>query len=145
MDTATRPSRAGRARVIVPILIIVGALSWVAVKGLAGNLVYYKTPTEVVHQGTSLYGERIRLGGYVEPCSVRTLGSAIRFVMSDGASSMTVVTSRGVPQDFRGGAGAVAEGAYQQDGAFHADDILVKHDDSYAAPTGLPMPTACEG
>jgi cytochrome c-type biogenesis protein CcmE len=145
MDVATRPPRAGRARVIVPVVVIVGALGWVAVKGLAGNLVYYKTPTEVVRQGASIHGERIRLGGFVEPCSVHASGHMVRFLLSDTVTTVTVITSSGVPQAFRGGAGAVAEGIYGTDGVFRADDILVKHDDSYAPPSGVAVPSACGG
>ena len=133
-------------RVIVPIAVIAAALCWVAVKSLTGNLVYYKTTSEVVQHASSLFGERIRLGGYVEPCSVRTSAGSVSFLMSDGATTMTVVTSRAVPQDFRGGAGAVAEGAYGRDGTFHADDVLVKHNDAYAPVVeASSMPTACGG
>jgi cytochrome c-type biogenesis protein CcmE len=93
-----------------------------------------------------VYGERIRLGGLVEPCSVHASGSTIRFLMADTTTTMTVVTSSGVPQDFRGGAGAVAEGSYERDGVFHADDILVKHDDSYTPLSSADaVPTACGG
>jgi cytochrome c-type biogenesis protein CcmE len=144
-DAAQAPRSHGRARVVVPLIVIVGAIGWVAVKGLAGNLVYYKTPTEVVRQGASVYGERIRLGGYVEPCSVHAAGHTLRFLMADPTTTVTVVTSSGVPQDFRGGAGAVAEGVYEHDGVFHADDILVKHDDSYSAPAGITVASACGG
>src|SRR5205823_3991847 len=129
----------------LPIVVIAGALGWVLVHGLASNLVYYKTPTEIARQGSSIVGERVRMGGVVEPCSVQTFAHSIRFVMTDGRTQMPVVTSAGVPADFRGGSGAVAEGSYGSDHVFRADDVLVKHDDSYTPPANVTIPSACGG
>jgi cytochrome c-type biogenesis protein CcmE len=129
-------------RIVVATLVIAGALAWVAVGALRSNLEYYKTPTEVLHLGGAAFGERIRLGGVVEPGSVCARGPDLRFVLTDLTTSMTVVTSSGVPQLFGGGRGVVAEGAYARDGVFHADDILVKHDDAYAPPKNGPVPVA---
>ena len=123
-------------------VLIGGALAWVAVGALRSNLQYYKTPTEVLHQGGTAFGERIRLGGVVEPGSVCARGTTVRFVLTDLTTSMTVVTSSGVPQLFGGGRGVVAEGSYTRDRLFHADDILVKHDDAYAPPKDGPIPRA---
>ena len=36
----------------------------------------------------------------------------------------------------------IAEGAYVSDHVFHADDILVKHDDSYVPPKVGAIPRA---
>jgi cytochrome c-type biogenesis protein CcmE len=131
-----------RARVVVPLLVIAGSLVWVASRGLAGNLVYYKTPTEVLAEGGSITGERIRLGGLVEPGSVQRTGSAVRFVVTDGTTRMTVVDTGGVPSLFRAGAGVVVEGTYGGDGAFHADTVLVKHGDTYSPPKPGQTPTS---
>jgi cytochrome c-type biogenesis protein CcmE len=131
-----------RLRVAVPVLVIAGSLVWVAAKGLAGNLVYYKTPTEVLQQGATADGERIRLGGLVEPGSVEQLGSSVRFTITDGTTRMTVVDTGAVPALFRAGAGVVVEGVVGSDGAFHADTVLVKHADSYAPPKPGQTPTS---
>lgn len=117
------------------VLVIVGAsLGWVAAKGLSGNLVYYKTPTELLNQGPSAVDERVRLGGLVQPGSVQRTGSVVRFIVTDGTTRMTVVDTAGVPSLFRDGKGVVVEGYYGVDGAFHADTVLVKHSDSYRPP-----------
>src|SRR5215813_3049858 len=42
-----------KGRVVVALVAIVGALVWVAAKGLSSSLVYYKTPTELLQQGHS--------------------------------------------------------------------------------------------
>ena len=125
------------------VLAVIGAgLGWIGAKALSGNLVYYKTPSEILGQGDSVVGQRIRLGGFVEPGSVRRAGSAIRFVVSDGTTRMTVVDTGGVPSLFRAGQGVVVEGDYGADGAFHADTVLVKHNGVYTPPRPGETPTS---
>lgn len=130
-----RASRPARTRAIAALAVIGAALGWVLAKGLANNLVYYKTPTEILGQGGAAIGERVRLGGYVVPGSVARAGSRIRFVVTDGTTRMTVVDTGSVPALFRDGQGVVVEGAYGRDGAFHSDTVLVKHNGVYAPPS----------
>jgi cytochrome c-type biogenesis protein CcmE len=122
------------ARLLIAAALVVGSLGWVAYKGLQGNLVYFRTPTEIVKLGRSAVGERVRLGGLVMPGSVRRTGQTVRFVVTDQTTRITVVDSEGVPALFREGKGVVLEGFYGADGAFHADTVLVKHSDRYAPP-----------
>ena len=57
----------------------------------------------------------------------------IRFVVTEG-KALTPVVYRGiVPDLFREGSGAVAEGRMQR-GTFAADTILAKHDERYMPP-----------
>jgi cytochrome c-type biogenesis protein CcmE len=121
--------------VIVALLVIVGALSWVLVSGLRNSLVYYRTPTELLGMGRDGIGQQIRLGGFVVPGSVTHAGDALRFVVSDGTSRMTVIATGGVPSLFRSGQGVVLEGHESGDGAFRADTVLVKHNGVYRPPT----------
>jgi cytochrome c-type biogenesis protein CcmE len=123
-----------RARIVVAVAVIVGALGWVAAKGLTSSLVYYSTPTELLHRGTAAVGERLRLGGLVEAGTVRRNGGTVRFILTDGTTSITVIDTAGVPSLFRDGRGVVVEGAYGKDGAFHADTVLLKHNDVYSPP-----------
>jgi cytochrome c-type biogenesis protein CcmE len=41
---------------------------------------------------------------------------------------------------FREGAGAVVEGTLRADGVFEADEVLVRHDENYVAPSDYPLP-----
>lgn len=123
-----------RGRLVVAAVLVAGSLGWVAYEGLKGNLVYYRTPTEILNQGDSAVGERVRLGGLVIPGSVRRSGATVRFVVTDETTRMTVIDTGGVPSLFREGRGVVLEGFYGADGAFHADTVLVKHGDSYTPP-----------
>lgn len=131
-----------RGRVFLAIGVIAGALTWVGVKGLSSSLVYYKTPTELLQEGKAAVGQQVRLGGYVEPGSVQQQGHDIRFVVTDRTTSMTVVDTGSVPALFRAGQGVVVEGYVGADGAFHADQILVKHNGVYEPPKPGQTPTS---
>jgi len=123
-----------RGRVLLVLAIVVGTLAWVAAKGLTGNLVYYRTPTEILKAGSSIVGDRVRVGGYVVPGSVHESGHAVEFIVTDGSASLTVINTGSVPALFSDGRGVVVEGIYGQDGAFHSDTLLVKHNGVYSPP-----------
>jgi cytochrome c-type biogenesis protein CcmE len=124
-----------RTRVVAALGVITVSLGWVAFKGVTGNLVYYKTPTELLSEGTSAVGQRVRLGGLVEPDSLQRSGEAVRFLLGDGTTRMTVIDTAPVPALFQEGRGVVVEGTYGADGAFHADTVIVKHSDRYSPPS----------
>jgi cytochrome c-type biogenesis protein CcmE len=130
-----------RGRVVVATALIALGIGWVTAQSLGSNLVYYTTPTELLRRGSAAVGDRVRLGGYVKPGSVRE-GSALTFIVTDGTTSMTVVSTGGAPSLFQAGKGVVVEGSYATDGAFHADTVLVKHGDVYRAPEPGETPTS---
>jgi len=132
--------RSARWRLVVCTTIVVGALSWVALRGLTGSFVYYLTPTDVTVDHQAQVGQRIRLGGYVVPGSVHRPADTLTFTVTDGAHQVPVLSTGPVPQLFRAGQGVVAEGVLGRDGRFHSDTLLVKHDGEYRAPTGSGMP-----
>jgi cytochrome c-type biogenesis protein CcmE len=117
------------------VLVVVAALGWIAVRGLAGSFVYYLSPTEVVTQHQAVPGQRIRLGGYVVPGSVRTRDHDLTFAVSDGSATVQVASTGQVPELFRADQGVVLEGTLGPDGWFHSDTLLVKHDGTYRPPT----------
>ena len=123
-----------RGRVVVALAVIVGALGWVAAKGLSSSLVYYNTPTELAAKGDRAIGQRYRLGGQVLRGSVHTTGGRTTFVVTDDTTFMTVVDTGDLPELFRPGRGVVVEGFLGRDGAFHADTVLVKHNGVYRPP-----------
>lgn len=102
------------------------------------NLVYYLTPTEAVAQRADFgAGQRLQIGGYVEPGSVIRTTEGLRFTVAAGTapgSTTVVVRHVGAPaQLFRAGIGVVLEGFWQGD-VFVSDTMLVKHDANYRPP-----------
>ena len=122
-------------------VVVLAAVGVVAVAGLQGSLVYYKTTSELLSDH-SLVGHRVRLGGLVVKGSVHRTADGVRFELTDGVAEVPVVNTgqpRGV---FREGQGAVVEGVLGADGVFRSDVLLVKHSNSYEPPangTGRPQ------
>ena len=115
-------------------LVAVLAAVMLAMWGLRDRASYFYTPAEVA-SGKASAGEAIRLGGMVERGSIRHRadGITIDFILTDGKARTPVVYRGIVPELFREGSGAVAEGRIAN-GAFVADLILAKHDERYMPP-----------
>jgi cytochrome c-type biogenesis protein CcmE len=105
-----------------------------AMWGLRSQASYFYTPADVA-AGKATPGQALRLGGMVERGSVerQSDGVTIRFVVTDGQARTPVVYRGIVPDLFREGSGAVAEGRLEN-GTFVADTILAKHDERYMPP-----------
>jgi cytochrome c-type biogenesis protein CcmE len=115
---------------LVAVLVAVLLAMW----GLRDRASYFYTPADIV-AGKSAQGQAMRLGGMVEKGSIKreSDGVTIRFVVTDGKAATPVVYRGIVPDLFREGSGAVAEGRLQN-GTFVADQILAKHDERYMPP-----------
>ena len=123
-----------RLVLVVAAIIAMAAAVLLAMWGLRDKASYFFTPAEVA-SGKAPEGRAMRLGGMVERGSIsrRPDGVTFRFTMTDG-EARTPVTYRGiVPDLFREGSGAVAEGRLER-GSFVADTILAKHDERYMPP-----------
>ncbi len=131
-----------RTRLLLGLAVIAAGGGWATAQSLGSSLVYYRTPTEVVRN--EVVGDRVRLGGFVEAGSVRRVGRGVTFLVSDGTTSVSVLSTGGVPSLFRAGKGVVVEGALRPDGTFGAETVLVKHDDSYRRPEPGRTPTSAE-
>jgi cytochrome c-type biogenesis protein CcmE len=130
-----------RLRLLLVAAVVLAAVGVLAVAGLSGSLVYYKTTSELLSDH-GLVGHRVRLGGLVVRGSVHRTADGVRFELTDGVDEVPVVNTgqpRGV---FRDGQGAVVEGVLGRDGVFRSDVLLVKHSNSYEPPahgTGRPV------
>ena len=118
------------AAAMVAVLVAVLLAMW----GLRDRASYFYTPAEV-SAGKAAQGQPIRLGGMVEEGSIQhqSDGVTVRFVLTDGQGHIPVLFRGIVPDLFREGSGAVAEGRLQK-GTFLADTILAKHDERYMPP-----------
>ncbi len=98
------------------------------------NLVYYRTPTEVLADDIT-DGERLRIGGQVMVGTVVQQVDSVEFEVGDGINNIAVVHQGAAAQLFQEGIGVVVEGRWQ-DGTFHSDTMLVKHDEQYRTEDG---------
>lgn len=98
---------------------------------LTSAITYYVTPTELATGRTS---GNVRLYGVVEPGSVRwdARASTLSFRITDGTTTMSVV-SQSLPTGlFRDGIGVVLAGRETGPAEFTAAEVLVKHSEVYA-------------
>lgn len=115
---------------ITALLVAVLLAMW----GLKDRASYFYTPADIV-AGKAAQNTAMRLGGMVVNGSIRRDpdGVTIRFLITDGKAETPVIYRGIVPDLFREGSGAVAEGRLQG-ATFAADQILAKHDERYMPP-----------
>ena len=98
---------------------------------LRDSIVFFNSPSDVAEKQIKP-GTRMRIGGLVKEGSVRRGDSlAVRFEVTDGRSTLAVAYQGLLPDLFRDGQGAVAEGTLDPTGTFRADSVLAKHDEAY--------------
>ena len=115
---------------VAALLVAVLLAMW----GLRSQASFFYTPADVA-AGKASNDKAARLGGMVEKGSVKheANGVTIHFLLTDGHATTPVVFRGIVPDLFREGSGAVAEGR-MENGTFVADTILAKHDERYMPP-----------
>jgi cytochrome c-type biogenesis protein CcmE len=122
----------------VLVAVIVGTLIWLAVGGTTGNMTYYKTVAELDQMGSQALGKRLRVGGDVEPGSISRNGREVSFVLLQDQRKLRVVYagSDPLPDTFRDGAQALADGRMGPDRVFRASQIQAKCASKYEAKPG---------
>ena len=125
-----------RRVLLIAVLAAAVLIGFVAVQNLASSAVYYLTPTEARERRVAA-GTAVRLGGQVEVGSLKyePQTRALRFVLTDGSTRVTVIGTGAPPALLREGAGAVVEGTFASDGTFNATQVIAKHDEQYAPPS----------
>jgi cytochrome c-type biogenesis protein CcmE len=115
--------------------IIVGTLAWLAVGGAAESKSYYKTVAELAAMGDRAKDQRIRVGGDVVPGSISRTGRDVHFSIAQDGQALKIVYS-GVdplPDTFKDGSQALADGRLGTDGVFRANKIQAKCASKYEA------------
>jgi cytochrome c-type biogenesis protein CcmE len=127
--------------ILVLVGVVVAVVGYLALSSVGSALVYYLTPTELLERGDAAVGETVRLGGQVAVGSVSGPATDLRFVLTDGDSSIPVHSTVAPTRSFREGSGAVVEGSLGPDGLFEATQVIVKHDENYEAPAPGTQPS----
>ncbi len=117
-----------RKKFLIGGIIIFLALGYLGYTGFVGGTSYYYTVSELLEQGSSVYGENLRVNGQVAPGSLEQGSGALvlRFTVSDGEESLPVVYEGVVPDTFRVGNDIVLEGYLSSDGIFEAHTMISK-------------------
>ena len=120
------------------IVVIVGTLAWLAAGGISQSTTYYKTISALSQMGGSAFERRLRVAGDVEPGSIVRSGREVRFVLRQDRLTLRVVYSGTdpLPDTFRDGSQALADGKLGQDWVFRASKIQAKCASKYEAQPG---------
>jgi cytochrome c-type biogenesis protein CcmE len=95
------------------------------------SIVFFHAPSDIAAKGVQP-GTRFRLGGLVKEGSIRRgAGQEITFEVTDANASVPVSYRGILPDLFREGQGVVTEGVLEASGAFRADTVLARHDETY--------------
>ncbi|HSA86315.1 MAG TPA: cytochrome c maturation protein CcmE [Nitrospira sp.] len=116
-------------------LVVLGVATVLILNAFQSNLVFFFTPSQVA-SGEVPQGRSFRIGGMVEDGSLvrENDGLTVRFVVTDTAKSVPVTYKGILPDLFKEGKGAVAQGKLDADGTFVASEVLAKHDENYMPP-----------
>ena len=121
------------------IALITGGLAALAIasvfvlQALDSNIAFFVTPTEVA-EGKAPQGKAFRIGGMVKEGSIRRDNLTVHFVITDTAREVPVAYTGILPDLFKEGKGAVAQGKLGPEGVFVASEVLAKHDENYMPP-----------
>src|SRR5580692_6240820 len=122
-----------------PIAIIVGSLLWLATAGISGSQTYYKTISELFQMSGSAQTRHVRVGGDVKADSIVRANGLVRFVLVQDKLSLNVAYEGRdpLPDTFKDGAQALADGRLGPDNVFHASEIQAKCASKYAPKPGM--------
>src|SRR5438270_7853824 len=124
------------------ILISLGFLAYTAVQE---DKSYYVTINEIHKLGDNAQSKRLRVGGNVQPGSIRQVGTHADFVLTEqdpatpGQTQTLRVSYKGSeppPDTFKDNSQALVLGEYGKDGVFHAHEIQAKCASKYAPQPG---------
>jgi cytochrome c-type biogenesis protein CcmE len=122
------------------IVVILGTLAWLAVGGISETKTYYKTVAEIHQLGDQAHERRLRVGGDIAPNSIVRNGADVSFTLAQDQLRLKVVYNGidPLPDTFRDGAQALADGKLGADGVFRASKIQAKCASKYEAkPTNM--------
>jgi cytochrome c-type biogenesis protein CcmE len=125
--------RQKRIALIVGGLAALGIASAFVLNALDSNIAFFVTPSEIA-AGKAPQGKAFRVGGMVKEGSVVRDNLTVSFIITDTAQDVKVSYTGILPDLFKEGKGAVAQGRINPDGSFSATEVLAKHDENYMPP-----------
>lgn len=113
---------------------LISSAAVLATVAFRDGMVFFMPPTDLLTKSPGP-DQRLRVGGMVvEGSVVRGQGRDVRFAVTDHESEVEIVFAGVLPDLFKEGEGAVAEG-YWRNGRFEAHEVLAKHDETYMPPS----------
>lgn len=125
---------------LVGSLIIVGAIAWLGFSGFNESLAYYKTVDELKQMKNDAFNKRLRVAGNVVNGSIDRAPGSVNFKLEQKGEILPVryIGKDLLPDTFKDGAQALAEGHLMADGSFEAVKIQAKCASKYEATYAKP-------
>ena len=118
---------------VILILITLILTTFLILKSLEENVVYFQSPTEI-KSVTEIDKNKIRVGGMVKENSIIINSTEVNFIITDFKNEINVSYTGAIPNLFIEGKGVVAEGFLKDKNFFSATKIMAKHDENYMPP-----------
>lgn len=117
------------------VVAIIGVLVWLAMGGVSESKTYYKTISELNNMREQAQGRRLRVAGDVQDGSIVRQGKEVSFILHQDALKLKVVYNGidPLPDTFKGGAQALADGKLGANGVFEASKVQAKCASKYEA------------
>jgi len=122
------------------IVVSMGFLAWL---GYGESKTYYHTIAELKTLNGAARAHRLRVGGTVEPGTIKRLSGRVDFVLAGEGKLLPVsyVGTEPLPDTFVDKSQALVEGSLANDGSFVAEHVQAKCASKYeAAPGGDAKP-----
>jgi cytochrome c-type biogenesis protein CcmE len=131
-----------KLKFLIGSLIIVVSIAWIAFSGFDESLAYYKTVDELRAMGAKASGKRLRVAGNVVAGSIERISNGssntVKFKLEQKGEILPIkyVGTDLLPDTFKDGAQALAEGHLVQGWEFEATKIQAKCASKYEATYG---------
>lgn len=127
VETPPVPSPKRRAKFVIGgatiAFVLVGLVVWAMAR--PGATAFYVTPSELLAMDASGAASDFRVSGKVVPGTIERDGLETAFAVTDGDTSLTVVTDRPLPDAFKDGSEVIARGRLEGT-TFAATEVLAK-------------------
>jgi cytochrome c-type biogenesis protein CcmE len=133
--------RKNRLYIVLAVAAGLGLAISLTLYALSANIDLFYTPGEIIYGKTETHekphvGQRLRIGGYVQPGSVRRNAQTldVSFTLYDARGTVEVSYRGILPDLFREGQGVVAQGELDSPRHIIARQVLARHDENYTPP-----------
>lgn len=123
-----------KAKIWIPLLVILGSISWLAFSNLS-KANYFYTVDELPQMGDQVYDHGLKVKGRIVPGSIGNRGSAVVFTIAENERELVVhyVGEEPLPDMFKDRAETVVEGTMGENGIFMAHHLQAKCASKYEA------------
>ena len=113
--------------------ILLAAVAYLLYVSFGSSVSYYVTVSEFFARGAELHDTSVRVAGKIadSPVNWNAEDLELRFTITEGGDSMTVIYQGAKPSGFKSGSDILVEGKYHSDGIFHSSQLIMKCPSKY--------------